>query len=180
MCSLWADNYSGGSWMFRLSLPGCCPLWFLLLLSCSVVSNSSKHMECSTPGFLVLDHLPELAQTHVRWVGDVIQPPHPLSSPFPPTSVFPCIRVFFNELALPIRCPSIGASASVLPMNIQGWSPLGWTGWISLLPKGLSSLLSQQVKPTFLCSSMVLDTVYYVLNKGLKKLRELYPYLSTS
>ena len=107
MCSLWADNYSGGSWMFRLSLPGCWPLWFLLLLSCSVVSNSSKPMECSTPGFLVLDHLPELAQTHVRWVGDVIQPPHPLSSPFPPASVFPSIRVFFSELALPIRWPSI-------------------------------------------------------------------------
>ena len=35
----------------------------------------------------------------------------------------------------------IGASASVLPMNIQGWFTLGWTGWISLLSKGLSSLL---------------------------------------
>ena len=35
---------------------------------------------------------------------------------------------------------SIGASASVLPMNIHGWSPLGWTGWISLHSKGLSSV----------------------------------------
>ena len=34
-----------------------------------------------------------------------------------------------------------GVSASVLPMNIQDWFPLGWTGWISLLSKGLSSLL---------------------------------------
>ena len=40
--------------------------------------------------------------------------------------------------------PSIGvsASASVLPMNTQGWSPIGWTGWISLQPKGLSRVFS--------------------------------------
>ena len=36
----------------------------------------------------------------------------------------------------------VSASASVLPMNIQGWFPLGWTGWISLLTKGLSSIFS--------------------------------------
>ena len=41
-------------------------------------------MDCSTPGFPVLHHLPDLAQTHVHWVGDAIQPSHPLSSPFPP------------------------------------------------------------------------------------------------
>ena len=37
---------------------------------------------------------------------------------------------------------SIGASASVLPMNVQGWFPLGWTGWISLQSKGLSRVFS--------------------------------------
>ena len=37
---------------------------------------------------------------------------------------------------------SIGASASVLPMNIQDWFPLGWTGWISLQSKGLSRVFS--------------------------------------
>ena len=41
-------------------------------------------MNCSMPGFLVHHHHPELAQTHVHWVGDAIQPSHPLSSPFPP------------------------------------------------------------------------------------------------
>ena len=47
-------------------------------------------------------------------------------------SIFPSIRVFSNELALCIRWPSIGASASVsvLPINIQGWFPLGLTGLI--------------------------------------------------
>ena len=56
------------------------------------------------------------------------------------SSIFPSIRVFSNESALHISGQSIGVSAStlVLPMNIQDWSPLGWTGWISLQSKGLS------------------------------------------
>ena len=41
-------------------------------------------MNCSTPGFPVLHYLLELAQTHVHWVGDAIQPSHPLLSPSPP------------------------------------------------------------------------------------------------
>ena len=41
-------------------------------------------MDCSTPGFPILHHLLELAHTHVHWVGDAIQPSHPLSSPSPP------------------------------------------------------------------------------------------------
>ena len=58
-------------------------------------------------------------------------------------SIFLSMRVFSSESALCISGQSIGssASASVLPKNIQGWFPLGWTGLISLLSKGLSSLL---------------------------------------
>ena len=58
-------------------------------------------------------------------------------------SIFPSIRVFSNESALCIRCPKYwsSVSASVLPMNIQDWSPLGLSGLISLLSKELSSLL---------------------------------------
>ena len=41
-------------------------------------------MECSMPGLPVHHQLPEFTQTHVHWVGDVIQPSHPLSSPSPP------------------------------------------------------------------------------------------------
>ena len=58
------------------------------------------------------------------------------------TSIFPSFRVFSNESVLHIRWPNIGASASVLPMNIQGWFPLEWTGWISLQSKGLSRVFS--------------------------------------
>ena len=42
-------------------------------------------MDCSMPGLPVHRQLPELAQTHVRWVSDAIQSSHPLSSPSPPT-----------------------------------------------------------------------------------------------
>ena len=52
---------------------------FLLLFSQSVLSDSYR-VDCSTPGFPVLHHLPELAQTHVHWVSDAIQPSHSLSS----------------------------------------------------------------------------------------------------
>ena len=59
-------------------------------------------------------------------------------------SIFPSIRVFSNESALCIRWPKywISASASFLPKKSQDWSPLGWTGWISLQSKGLSRVFS--------------------------------------
>ena len=59
-------------------------------------------------------------------------------------SIFHSIQDFSNELALPIRWPKywVSAATSVLPMNIQGWYPLGLTGLISLLPKGLSRIFS--------------------------------------
>ena len=58
-------------------------------------------------------------------------------------SVFPSIRVFSNKLALCNRWPNwISAPASVLPMNIQGWFPLGLTGEISLQSKRLSRVSS--------------------------------------
>ena len=68
-------------------------------------------------------------------------PCNPLLLPF---SIFPSIRVFSSELSLHIWWPSIGASvsASVLPMTIWGWFPLGLTGLISLLSKGLSGVFS--------------------------------------
>ena len=85
-------------------------------------------MDCSTPGFPVHHQLLELAQTHVYRVGDAIQTSYPLSSPSPPTlnlsqpsGSFPMSQFF------PSGGQSIGvsASASVLPMNIQDWFPLG-------------------------------------------------------
>ena len=58
------------------------------------------------------------------------------------SSIFPSIRVFSNESALCIRWPEDWTSASVLPMNVQCWFPLGLTRFISLLSKGLSRVFS--------------------------------------
>ena len=59
-------------------------------------------------------------------------------------SIIPSIRVFSNKSVLHIRWPKYWsfASTSVLPMNIQDWFPLGWTGWISLQSKGLERVSS--------------------------------------
>ena len=131
------------------------------LCRCSVAKSCPtlcmNPMKCSTPGFPVPHHLPEFAQVQVHWVGDAIQPLilcHPLLLP----SFFPSISVFSNESVLHIRWPGFSASASVLPMNIQNWFPLGWTGWISLQSKGLSRIFS---KPQFKSiNSLVLSFLY--------------------
>ena len=59
-------------------------------------------------------------------------------------SIFPSIRVFSNESALPIRWPNYWSFSfkSVLPINTQDWSHLEWTGWMSLQSKGLSRVFS--------------------------------------
>ena len=73
-------------------------------------------MSCSMPGLPVLHYLSEFAQTHVHWVGDVIQPSRPLSSLSPPALNLPSIRVFSNVSALCIRRPKYW-SFSISPSN---------------------------------------------------------------
>ena len=74
-------------------------------------------MDYSTPGFPVLHHLLEFAQTHVHWFGDAIQPSHPLPSPSPAFNLS-SIRVFSNELALHSRWPKYWSfSFSISPSN---------------------------------------------------------------
>ena len=102
-------------------------------------------MDCSLPALRVHHQLPEFTQTHIHWVGDAIQPFHPLSSPSLLPSIFHSIRVFSMSQFFASGGQSIGVSAlaSVLPMNSQDWSPLGWTGWISLQSRD-----SQESSPT--------------------------------
>ena len=82
-------------------------------------------MDCSMPGLPVHHQLPQFTQTHIHQVGDAILPSHPLSSPSLPT-----FSLSQHQALLQSGGQSIGvsASASVLPMNIQHWFPLGWTG----------------------------------------------------
>ena len=101
-------------------------------------------MNRSTPGLPVYHQLPESTQIHAHWVCDDIQPSHPLSSPSPPAlnpsqhQSFPMSQLF------PWVGQSTGVSAlaSFLPKKSQGWSPSGWTGWISLQSKGLWRVFS--------------------------------------
>ena len=105
--------------------------------SCLTLCNP---MDCSKPGFPVHHQLLDLAQTHVHWVGDAIQPSNPLSSSpafnLPQHQGLPVSQFFASS------GQSIGASASasVLPMNIQDLFPLGLTGLIFLLSKRLSGV----------------------------------------
>ena len=79
----------------------------------------------------------------MHWVGDAIQPSHPLLSPSPPAFSLSQHQSVLMSQFFATGGQSIGAlaSASVLPMNIQDLFPLGLTGLISLQPKGLSRVL---------------------------------------
>ena len=104
-------------------------------------------MDWSKPGFPVLHHFPELAQTHILMSIESVMPSdhlilcHPLLL-LP--SIFPNIRSFLVCRLFTSGGQSIGVStsASVLPMNIQYCLPLGLTGLISLASKGLSKVFS--------------------------------------
>ena len=94
-------------------------------------------MDCSTPDFPLHHQQPELAQTHVRWVGDAIQLSHPLSSPSPLLLlplIFTSIRVFSNESVLPIRCPKYwGFSFSISLPNVYSGLISFRMDWLDLL-----------------------------------------------
>ena len=108
--------------------------------SCLTLCDS---IDCITPGFPVLHCLPELAQTHVHRVADAIQPSHSLSSPSPAFNLSqPALGSFPMSQFFASGGQSPGASASVPPMNIQGWFPLGLTGLIFLQSKWLSRIFS--------------------------------------
>ena len=127
-------------------------------------------MDCSTPGFAVHHQLQELTHTHVHRVSDAIQPSHPLSSPSPPAFTLPASGSSPMSQFFTLGGQSIGvsASASVLPMSIQDWFPLGWIGWISLQCKGLSSLLQHHSSK----SSILQCSAFF-------KVQLLHPYMTT-
>ena len=91
-------------------------------------------MDCSTPGFPVIHHLPELAQTHVHWVTDTIQPSYPLSPSSPYALIIPSIKVFSNDLALHIRWPKHQSfSFSISPSNEYSGLIFFRIDWFDLL-----------------------------------------------
>ena len=120
-------------------------------------------MNRSTPGFPVHHHLPEFTQTHVHRVSDAIQPSHPVvpfsSCPqsLPASESFPMSQLFAWGQSI-----RVSALASVLPMNTQDRSPLGWTDWISLQSKGLSRVFSNTIvqKHQFFGTQLSLTSIH--------------------
>ena len=77
-----------------------------------------------------------------RWchpaISSSVVPFSSCPQPLPASESFPMSQLFTSGG----QSTGVSASASILPMNIQDWSPLGWTGWISLQSKGLSRVFS--------------------------------------
>ena len=90
-------------------------------------------MDCSMPGFPV-HHQHELVQTHVHWIGDAIQPSHPLLSPSPPVFNLSQHQDLFQWVSSShqVAKVSVSASASVLPNEYLGLIPFRMD-WLDLL-----------------------------------------------
>ena len=117
-------------------------------------------MNRSTPGLPIHHQLQEFIQTHIHWFGDAIQPSYPLLSPSHPAPNPSQHKNLFQWVnsAWGGQSTGVSASTSVLPINTQDWSPLGWTGWISLQSKGLSRVFSNTTvqKHQFFCAQLSL------------------------
>ena len=94
-----------------------------------------------------LDDITDLMDMSLSKLWELVMPSHHLTLYRPLLllpSIFPSVRSFQVSQLIAWGGQSIGVSAStsVPPMNTQDWSPLGWTGWISLQSKGLSRVFS--------------------------------------
>ena len=125
--------------------------------SCPTLCNP---MDCSTPGYPVHQKLSELTQTHQH---ESVMPSNHLilcHSLLLTASNFLSIRVFFSESVLCISWPKYWSFSFsvILPMNIQDWFPLEWTGWISLQSKRLSRVFSNTTVQNhqFFCAQLSL------------------------
>ena len=133
---------------------------FWLQFSCSVVSNSLWPHElqharapCPSPTPRVHPNSCTLSQwCHPTISPSVVPFPSHIQS-FPISGSFPMSQLFASGGEV-----EVSASTSVLPMNTQDWSPIGWTGWISLQSKQLSRVFSNTTvqKHQFFCTQLSL------------------------
>ena len=114
-------------------------------LSRSVVSNSLQPHEpqhtrppCPSPTTGVHSNSRPSSQWCHPAISSSVVPFSSCPQSLPASKSFPLSQLF----AWDGQSTGVSASASVLPMNIQDWSPLGWTGWISLQSKGLLRVFS--------------------------------------
>ena len=115
---------------FRLDHTEACSVQFSLVTQpCLTLCNP---MDCSTPGFSVHPQLPYLTQTHVCWVGDAIQPSHPLSSPSPTFNLSQHQGLF--KFVLRIRWPKYWSfSFSISPSSEYSGLISFRMDWLDLL-----------------------------------------------
>ena len=117
-----------------------CAVQQLPIVQFSSISQSCP-MECNMPSLPVHHQLPQFAQTHAHWVGDAIQPSHPLQPPSPPIFNLSQHQGVFQRVSSSHQVAKIlEFQLSISPSNeYSGLISLGWTSWISLLSKGLST-----------------------------------------
>ena len=117
-------------------------------------------MDCSTPGLPVLHLLPEFTQSHVHWLGDAIQPSHPLLFPSPAFNLFHH-QGLFKWVSSSHQGPMFGVSVStsILPMNIQDWFSFRMD-WLDLLGSPRDSQESSPTPQFKSINSLVLSFLY--------------------
>ena len=127
-------------------------------------------MNCSTPGLLVHHQLPEFTQTHVHWVGDAIQPSHPLLSPSPPAPNPSQHQSFPMSQHITWSGQSIGVSASisVLPRLIS--SRMDWLDLLAVQGTLKSLLQHHRSKASILRHSASSQSNYNMHTWPLEKL----------
>ena len=116
--------------------------------SCSVMSDSlrpheSQHIRppCPLPTPGVYSNSCLSSQWCHPAISSSVVPFSSCPQPLPASGSFPMGQLF----AWGGQSTGVSASTSVLPVNTQNWSPLGWTGWISLQSKGLSRVFSNTI-----------------------------------
>ena len=120
------------------------------------------------PGFLVLHHLPELAQTHVHWVDDAIQPSHPLSPSSPPALSLSQHQGLFQWVALHIMWPKYWSfSFNISPSNEYSGLISFRINWFDLLEvQGiLKSILqhhSSKAQPSLWVCTVLQCTAFFM------------------
>ena len=135
--------------------------WHSVHFSCSVLSDSLRPHEpqharppCPSPTARVYPNPYPLSQWYHPTISSSVIPFSSCPQSFPASWSFQMSQLFASGG----QSIGVSASTSVLPMNTQDWSPLGWTGWISLQSQGLSRVFSITTvqKNQFFCTHLSL------------------------